>query len=38
MRNSYTPMVIKFVYAFFLGFIQNVRRILPAPVRRADHS
>ena len=25
MRNTWTPMVIKFVYAFFLGLIQNVR-------------
>ena len=24
MRNTWTPMVIKFVYAFFLGLIQNV--------------
>lgn len=33
MRNSYTPMVIKFVYAFFLGFIQNVSRTFPDPSR-----
>ena len=28
MRNTWTPMVIKFVYAFFLGLIQNVRFVL----------